>query len=110
MTDSLESWHEEKQSAWLYRELASCEADARIAELFRALAAAAEFQAGKWLANTPGITPEQPRSGEMVYINIHGGNCDAIFQTIGYPQIVQEGNTIRFVVSGEHVDDFDWCI
>jgi hypothetical protein len=38
---SLASWHEEKQSAWLYRELASCESDARIAELFRALAAAA---------------------------------------------------------------------
>ena len=35
MTDSLDSWLEEKQSAWLYRELASCESDARIAELFR---------------------------------------------------------------------------
>src|SRR5512139_3418344 len=49
---SLESWHEEKQSAWLYRELASCESDARIAELFRALAAAADFQADKWLATS----------------------------------------------------------
>jgi hypothetical protein len=38
----LESWREEKQSAWLYRELADCEPDPRIAELFRALAAAAE--------------------------------------------------------------------
>jgi vacuolar iron transporter family protein len=54
---SLESWLEEKQSAWLYRELADCETDARIAELFRALAAAADFQADKWLANTPGLTP-----------------------------------------------------
>jgi len=44
----LESWYEEKQSAWLYRALADCEPDAKIAELFRALAAAAEFQAGKW--------------------------------------------------------------
>jgi VIT1/CCC1 family predicted Fe2+/Mn2+ transporter len=49
---SLASWHEEKQSAWLYRELASCESDARIAELFRALAAAADFQADKWLATS----------------------------------------------------------
>jgi VIT1/CCC1 family predicted Fe2+/Mn2+ transporter len=48
---SLESWHEEKQSSWLYRELASCESDPRIAELFRALAAAADFQADRWLAN-----------------------------------------------------------
>ena len=44
---SLDGWHEEKQSAWLYRALASCETDAKIAELFRALAAAADFQADK---------------------------------------------------------------
>ena len=48
---SLDSWHEEKQSAWLYRALASCEPDAKIAELFRSLAAAADFQAEKWLAS-----------------------------------------------------------
>jgi VIT1/CCC1 family predicted Fe2+/Mn2+ transporter len=54
---SLESWHEEKQSAWLYRELASCESDARIAELFRALAAAADFQADKWLATSGRTAP-----------------------------------------------------
>ena len=44
----LESWREEKQSAWLYRELAGCEADPRIADLFRALATAAERQAETW--------------------------------------------------------------
>jgi len=54
---SLDSWHEEKQSAWLYRELASCETDAKIAELFRALAAAADFQADKWLANAAQPAP-----------------------------------------------------
>ncbi len=59
---SLDSWHEEKQSAWLYRELAACETDAKVAELFRALAAAADFQADKWLANsgrtvTPDFSP-----------------------------------------------------
>jgi VIT1/CCC1 family predicted Fe2+/Mn2+ transporter len=44
----LESWREERQSAWLYRELAACEPDPRIAELFRALATAAERQAETW--------------------------------------------------------------
>ena len=48
----LESWREEKQSAWLYRALADCEPDPRIAELFRALAAAAEGQADKWTAES----------------------------------------------------------
>ena len=30
---SLGGWHEEKQSAWLYRALASCETDAKIATI-----------------------------------------------------------------------------
>ncbi len=51
---NLASWREEKQSAWLYRELADCETDPRIADLFRALAAAAERQADAW---SPGNTP-----------------------------------------------------
>jgi VIT1/CCC1 family predicted Fe2+/Mn2+ transporter len=50
----LESWREEKQSAWLYRALADCEPDPRIADLFRALGTAAERQAETW----------QPSSGE----------------------------------------------
>jgi VIT1/CCC1 family predicted Fe2+/Mn2+ transporter len=53
----LDSWQEEKQSSWLYGELARCEPDARVAELFRALAAAAEFQAEKWLAASPDLSP-----------------------------------------------------
>ena len=57
MTHPLESWQEEKQSSWLYRELARCEPDAKIAELFRALAAAADFQAEKWLTAAPGLAP-----------------------------------------------------
>ena len=49
-----ESWREEKQSAWLYRELAACEPDPRIAGLFSALATAADRQAETW---QPGATP-----------------------------------------------------
>ena len=43
-----ESWLEEKQSAWLYRKLAACEPEARIAALYRALADSAESQASRW--------------------------------------------------------------
>lgn len=52
-----ESWFEERQSAWLYRELASCEPDAKVADLFRALAAAAETQAEKWRAQSASPAP-----------------------------------------------------
>ena len=46
--DPANSWIEEKQSAWLYRALAEAERDSRIADLFRALADAAEDQARTW--------------------------------------------------------------
>lgn len=45
---AMENWHEERQSAWLYRELAECEPATHIAELFTSLAAAAERQALHW--------------------------------------------------------------
>ncbi|MEN9727131.1 MAG: hypothetical protein RL434_1497 [Pseudomonadota bacterium] len=47
-TDALENWHEECQSAWLYRIIAGGEADPAIAGMFTALAQAAETQAALW--------------------------------------------------------------
>ena len=44
----IESWHEEKQSAWLYRSLSASERDPRMAGLFAKLAEAAEAQALHW--------------------------------------------------------------
>jgi vacuolar iron transporter family protein len=57
------SWREEKQSAWLYRELAAAEPDARIATLFRALADAADEQAVVWAASA--AQAGQPAPGEF---------------------------------------------
>lgn len=44
----LESWREEKQSGWLYRELAKAEPDPHIAALFAKLAHEADAQALQW--------------------------------------------------------------
>ncbi|HEX7373463.1 MAG TPA: hypothetical protein VF277_00690, partial [Steroidobacteraceae bacterium] len=52
-----ESWFEERQSAWLYRELAACEPDPKIVELFGALARAAEMQAEKWRVQSSAPPP-----------------------------------------------------
>jgi VIT1/CCC1 family predicted Fe2+/Mn2+ transporter len=46
--DAVNSWLEEKQSAWLYRALARAERDTRIAALFGSLSDAAESQALIW--------------------------------------------------------------
>lgn len=56
-----ESWHEEKQSAWLYRALAKTESEARMATLFQTLAEAAEQQANYWaklVADKGQVLPE----------------------------------------------------
>lgn len=42
------SWHEEKQSAWLYRQVAAVETDERMRKLFMTLAQGAEEQAAIW--------------------------------------------------------------
>jgi VIT1/CCC1 family predicted Fe2+/Mn2+ transporter len=45
-----ENWHEEKQSAWLYRVMARHETDDNLVTMFNALADAAEAQARLWEA------------------------------------------------------------
>ena len=44
----VDSWYHEKESAWLYRQVAAAEADPAKSDLFLKLAAAAEEQAAKW--------------------------------------------------------------
>ena len=59
----------------------------------------------------PWITPYAPRAGETVSVSIHGGVCDTIFFRSGYPQITQDGNSVRIVEYGDHVTIGDeWCI
>jgi hypothetical protein len=60
--------------------------------------------------DAPWITPAAPRAGTAVSVNIHGGICDAIFEWPGYPQVTLEGNAVRIVEYGAHVDFVDWCI
>jgi vacuolar iron transporter family protein len=45
---SPDSWYHEKESAWLYRQVAAAEPDPHKQRLFTQLAAAAEEQAAKW--------------------------------------------------------------
>lgn len=58
----LKNWHEERQSAWLYRIIATGEGDPKIADLFNALAVAADHQAGIWasrfVTEVPRFVPE----------------------------------------------------
>ena len=44
----IDSWYHEKESAWLYRQVAAAEVDPRKSDLFLKLAVAAEDQAAQW--------------------------------------------------------------
>lgn len=60
----IESWREEKQSAWLYRIVAEAEPDEGKKKLFNALAQAAEAQSVLWAARVGargGVVPESFR-------------------------------------------------
>ena len=58
----------------------------------------------------PWITPESPRAGEMVSVDIRDGICDAIFEHPGFPQITRQGNEIHLLEYGHHWDTTDLCI
>lgn len=49
MKEVVDSWYHEKESAWLYRQVAAAEPDPHKQRLFTQLAAAAEEQAAKWV-------------------------------------------------------------
>jgi VIT1/CCC1 family predicted Fe2+/Mn2+ transporter len=55
-----ESWHEEKQSAWLYRALAKAESEARMSALFLTLADAADQQAVHWVGELAKLGKSEP--------------------------------------------------
>jgi vacuolar iron transporter family protein len=57
LTGQPDSWLHEKESAWLYRQVAAVEPDPHKSRLFLQLAAAAEVQAERWAAANPQARP-----------------------------------------------------
>jgi VIT1/CCC1 family predicted Fe2+/Mn2+ transporter len=63
MSAEVDSWFHEKESAWLYREVARAEPDRVKSQLFLKLASAAEDQAARWEASGTARAPyAAPRS------------------------------------------------
>lgn len=57
----------------------------------------------------PYLTPEHPVAGELIYVNIYGGECDALVSGYGYPQVTQDGNVIRILLLSGHFNDPELC-
>ena len=61
-----DSWYHEKESAWLYRQVATAEPDPHKQRLFTQLAAAAEEQAAKWEVSSQNKGP--PAAAARVFV------------------------------------------
>ncbi len=66
----LAGWYHEKESAWLYRQVAAVEPHAHRSRLFLALAAAAEEQAAKWEQSARNAGDAIPQSSSPFVPNL----------------------------------------
>jgi hypothetical protein len=57
----------------------------------------------------PYIAPANPVAGEVISVNIYGGDCDAIVGLPGYPQITQQGTVVHIVFFSVHYSDPQMC-
>ena len=58
----------------------------------------------------PYITPVNPMAGEMISVNIYGGECDVADDGVVWPPpVTQEGNGVTILLTGIHEDDPEWC-
>jgi vacuolar iron transporter family protein len=63
---NIDSWYHEKESAWLYRQVAAAEPDPHKQRLFTQLAGAAEEQAAKW--ETSSHTTARASAGGRLFV------------------------------------------
>src|SRR6185437_9058433 len=66
MGEGVDSWYHEKESAWLYRQVAAAEPDPHKQRLFAQLAGAAEEQAAKWEVSMQ--SPTRARGPGRVFV------------------------------------------
>ena len=78
----MDSWYHEKESAWLYRQVAAAEADPHKQRLFTQLAAAAEEQAAKWEA-TSRNTPRPATAGRVFQPSMRARIVAGLLRVLG---------------------------
>ncbi len=57
----------------------------------------------------PTLSPANPMEGQTISVNIRAGQCDALGEVPGYPQITQTGNAIRILLHSIHVSYPEFC-
>jgi hypothetical protein len=58
----------------------------------------------------PYITPVNPVAGDLISVNIYGGECDLLDDGIVWPPpVIQHENSITILFTGIHEGDPEWC-
>jgi hypothetical protein len=58
----------------------------------------------------PYLTPANPVAGELVSVNIYGGECDVADTGVIWPApVTQQGNAITILLTGIHEGDPEFC-
>jgi len=74
------------------------------------LACALFVQSASAYFDAPYITPANPRAGEQLTINMDQGVCDSVVGEPGYPQVTQDGRSIRVLLFAFRYDNPIFCI
>ena len=78
-----DSWRHERESAWLYRQVAAAETDAAKQRLFSQLAAAAEEQAVRWEASARAHDPAHPLLTSVFFPSLRARIVARLIRALG---------------------------
>jgi hypothetical protein len=58
----------------------------------------------------PYITPANPHAGELISVNIYGGECDLVDDGVTWPPPVsRQGDELAILLTGGHQEDPEFC-
>jgi hypothetical protein len=81
----------------------------RFASLF-ALTLALGSSPARAFLDPPYVTPANPGAGDLISVNIYGGECDvADGGVIWPPPVTQQGNELTILLTGGHEEDPEFC-
>jgi hypothetical protein len=66
-------------------------------------------QMAQAFVDPPTLSSTNPTESQTVSVNIRFGQCDALGEVPGYPQITQTGNSIRILLHSIHVSYPEFC-
>jgi hypothetical protein len=58
----------------------------------------------------PYVTPANPVAGDLISVDIYGGECDLLdYGIVWPPPVTRQGNAITILFTGVHEGDPEWC-